>query len=249
MTGITPVFARQSQELEEAQKRLLPAGPTRGLWEGDASLLTERGWKAVLLPADFEWSGVMDDEPNWPGKEGVPEITSYYEPLMNCLKRLGRNEFIMSAEWAPTEEKRPDDEAWYCRCPADPRKLHEAYEYLKTHVPGIDMCAFDGHEDWAVTGNYEMGYLLIAEPPIIETYCEVAGGEDLLRAWYYHYEMNVETYWNEETGMPNPAMARVYDMLGWPYPVYPERHNDFWDKAYDWSLMCGNKIRSMVPPR
>lgn len=254
MPDYTLIYADQAQELEEAQMRLLPPDLVDALYDLDKEVLDARGWKSLLLPDDFRLEARPYGDPNWPVKDGAPEKFSFYEPLFRWLQRQGRREVIVSI-WPgdDAEFPEPNDYAYFCRCPLDARLIIDAYKALTDAAPRLramilgEMLLFDARGDWISVGTRGEGYLLCGDPAVIDGYYEAAGGEDIVRAYYYHYEMHIETDWTEETGLPLPYQAKLYDFVGWPYPVYPKKHNDLWRKGLDWSPMFGDRIRSIGP--
>lgn len=247
------IYADQSRELEEAQKRFLPRDLIDALNELDKEALVARGWKSLLLPGDFSLEAKPYNDPNWPVKDGAPEMFSFYEPLFWWLQNQGRREVILSHWYELFEGRYPAESALFCLCPLDARLIIEAREALERATPGGrsmiigHLLLFDAHGDWVVTGTKGEGYLLSGDPAVIDGYYEAAGGEDIVRAHFYHYEMHIETDWDLETGKPLPYHAKLYDFVGWPYPVYPKEYNDLWDKGLDWSPMFGDRIRSIGP--
>lgn len=254
MPEYTLACADQAQELEEAQMRLLPADLIDALDALDKEALDARGWKSLLLPDHFRTEIGLYKPANWPVKDDTPEPFSYYEPLFQWLQDQGRDEVIVSI-WVPPRDKfpEPNDYSYFCLCPLDARLIDEAYKVLCHAGPKLrdiiinEVLLFDASGDWVIVGTKGEGYLLCGDPAVIDGYYEVAGGEDIVRAYFYHYEMSIETDWDEETGQPHPYEAKLYDFVGWPYPVYPKKHNDFFRKRFDWSPMFGDRIKSYDP--
>lgn len=268
MSKFTPIYGKASKEWEEAQLRLNP-GKLWGMFCDSVvpssrltSALSERGWKAILLAEDlFVHDYTRKDfptEPTWPVKKCAPMIRSHFEPLLWGLKNLGRDRLILSNCVDPGEIDLPDSVPAYCSVPLDIEAFHDACMFLQSEeamrgpdgrfVDGLAiiedmMCTFDSSEDWFIVAGYEAGKLLVGTPEVVDAYCEAAGGEDIVRAYYYHWEMVIPTTWIVKTGKPSEYFARLYDLVGWPYPIYP-KSAEFSRYGIDWSLMFGDRITS-----
>lgn len=112
------------------------------------------------------------------------------------------------------------------------RKIKSLYSY---DLPSLT--AFDDTQEWMVADAQEEAHVLGGTTEFIHQYYEAAGGEEYVRAWYYHSEIG---------HLKEIDHKVLYDMAGWPHPVYPDGKHLFGDDI-DWAPMFGARIRSWGP--
>ena len=254
MSGYTVIYGDDSKGLVEAQMRLLPPDVLQAFHEGDPWPLHARGWRGLLMPGEFQaYDGLDCTYSDFPVKAGMPRSPSNFQPLLGGLERLGRDKLIISRFWRPGEIEIAADECGYIESPIDVETFHAACDFFNYDAPmqegqnGVGMYkAFDRHEDWVVTTEYEFGCLLAGSPEVIEACYLAAGGEDIVRARYYHSEICRESHFDEENLVPCEYQAKRYDMVGWPYPVYPD-YPLYEGVEIDWSTMFDDTITSIGP--
>tara|TARA_R110000787_G_scaffold63679_11_gene144192 strand:- start:294760 stop:295407 length:648 start_codon:yes stop_codon:yes gene_type:complete len=206
------------------------------------------------MPGDFQdYDGLDCTYSDFPVKAGMPRSPSNFQPLLGGLARLGRDKLIISRFEHPGEVEIAADECGYIECPPDVETFHAACDFFLCDAPPFkgefipgEYFAFDLHEDWVVKTEYECGCLLAGSPEVIEACYLAAGGEDIVRARYYHYEICDSTHFDEENLVPCEYQAKRYDMVGWPYPVYPN-YRLYYDAKIDWSAMFDDTITSIGP--
>ena len=170
---------------------------------------------------------------------------------MWCLKERQCEEIVLSNAWdIDAVPDRAQDPVLYCRCAPDMDSIFDAAGYLTKERPRCFtnstvycVMAFDATEEWAVADGCEGHHLIGGTPSFMQQYFDAAGGEEYVRAWFYHYQM-----WHGSfIGVDFDVLYRI---AGWPKPVPPP--GGLWaDGEYDidWSPMFGNRIKSCGPSK
>ena len=251
MSSFTPITGDEETHWAEVQNRLLrpmdgPAYPTY-----TALPFADPSWQSVLVTHTFGWPHQTEgpESGGWPRRDWMRDIGNYNDPLIWCLAERGCQEIVLTIEWRRprpvAEGKHP---VLYCRCTPDLEALYGAAHFLRLQEAdcrwslGPDsavMIAFDAGEEWATADGMEEYHLLGGTSEFIRQYFDAAGGEDYVRAWYYHWEM-----WNVTEIDHGP----LYDLVGWPRPVPPAAGlyaNSGGD--IDWRPMFGDRIKSCGP--
>lgn len=218
------------------------------LWSADNDPLVHRDWQKVWAASEL---GVLDfpldDEPDWPARPGLPDITSYIDPLLWCLRDLGRTDVVLYVD-VPlyTETRDVLNQPVFCRCKATLADIEAAEASLR---PSYTYCSttaiFDDTGDWLAFNGIEHNHFVAGTPAFIAQYYDSAGGEEYVRAWLYHWNTWHHTIWDRETGLPHESEMLSYDWVGWPYPVYPK--TGLHGEQIDWSKTFGDKIKSRGP--
>ena len=249
MTTFTPITGNDQERLREAALRLLDI-PRAGYFPPDNDLLfLDPSWKCVPVAENIYAATTYcmgPDQGGWPDRGDLPHIQGYLDPLLWCLRDRGCPEVFISNGWFPDGKQRPNtDETRSCRATPDPQSIGAACEYV---VPGgwQRFIMFDATEEWAIVDTWEDEHLLGGTPQFMDQYMAAAGGEDWVRAWYYHFDIWWYTYWKDD-GSPDDYMRACYDLAGWPYPVYPPDHRVPWGGDTDWTPMFGDRITSCGP--
>lgn len=251
MPDFTPITGPETAHWADVRNRLLRPmdGPE---YPSYTSLpFADPSWRSVLVTYNLGWSHQAEG-PNsggWPQRDGMPDITNYNDPLIWCLRKRRCEEIILTIEWQrPRPVKEGKSPALYCRCEPDLESIYDAAVFLGRQEAecrwtmgfyGPAMIAFDSSEEWAIADGKEEYHLLGGTQKFIREYFDAAGGEDYVRAWYYHWDM-----WNISEIDHGP----LYDLVGWPRPVPPQGGlfaNSGAD--IDWSPMFGNRIKSQGP--
>jgi len=213
-------------------------------------------WKSVLVAENFLCAKCEVDGPSyggWPRRDGLPEIETYFDPLIWCLQKRGSDGIVFSDAWKPRLPQADPTFASYCHCPLDVRSISEVAAYFdpskRPPKKGKDICgtmAFDASGEWAAAdcGLLEQYHVLGGTPEFVEQYCETAGGEEYVRAWFYHWDIWTYTDWQDD-GTPHSWQKKFYDLVGWPYPIYPKEA--YGDSDIDWTPTFGDKIKSCGP--
>lgn len=225
----------------------MPEDPTYS-----ASPFANPDWPVVLVANKFRGYEDINDETGrlsggWPRRDGMRDIKSYCDPFVWCMEARGCSEFIISTEWenmrfADGQEPPP----MYARCAADVDAINQLafffqndswiYRSLNAYdLPSLT--AFDATEEWMVADAQEEAHVLGGTREFIDQYYEAAGGEDYVRAWYYHSEMGRMKEINHKV---------LYDMAGWPHPVLHKESRYIGDDI-DWAPMFGDRIKSCGP--
>lgn len=249
MTNFTPIKGDEAKHWAEVRKRLLR--PDLDPWDYngyETSPFTDTSWQIVPIPERFCAPEVYGAESGgWPQRGDLPEITAYTDPLIWCLTARGCKEVIITNDWhQPAKIKPGKDPALYVCCDVALNTMQDArYFSYKEHFEGVEgmyanfHMAFDASGEWAVVDGVEFHHLLGGTPDFIKQYCEAAGGEDYVRAWYYHFDL-----WSMKDYPPE----YIYNLCGWPPPVPPE--GGLWFNSggdIDWTPMFGDRIKSCGP--
>lgn len=248
MVQFTPVYGEDAIPLIEVQKNLASReGCTGRYWRVGNDPLIHTDWHKVLIGYELHdaifWG--HQGETGWPQRPDLPDMKHNIDPLLWCLRDLGRTELVLAChpEVDPTVVN-DDKTAYFIRCSTDIASVHAACEFYgkqeKTSAYGI--LAFDPYGDWVIVDGDEDWMMLAGTPEFIKQYNDSAGGEEYVRAWFYQHDILHDTDWDEDTGLPNKYTAMLYDYVGWPYPVYPK--DRYLDEDIDWSPMFGDRIKS-----
>jgi hypothetical protein len=208
----------------------------------------------------------------WPRRDGLPEIESRLDPLLWCLRARGREDFIITNDLCADEgpEGKPACPQYY-RCALDMESIRGAVTemgqnsraYTGNPHQGSDdypEIAFDDTAEWVLADDGHLDcpqQLLAGTPEFMNQYVDAAGGEDYVRAWFYHYDIHEynndarEEYVQSGFKKRNPYcdfIEKKYAYVGWPVPwaLYPP--DGPWE-GYDtdWTPMFEDRIKSSGP--
>ena len=209
-------------------------------------------WTVVLVANKFRGYADINDETGrlsggWPRRDGIRDIKSYCDPFIWCLEARGCSEFIVSTEWENIRfAEDQDPPVLYARCAANVSAINhlgfffeEESRKIKSlnHYDLPSLTAFDDTQEWMVVDAQEEAHVIGGTNEFIKQYYEAAGGEEYVRAWYYHSEIG---------HLKEIDHKVLYDMAGWPHPVYPDGKHIFGDDI-DWEPMFGDRIKSWGP--
>lgn len=255
MTAYTLISGDEAKLLVDIQRRILGVDPEPLDWSKIKSPFCADDWKILAVSGHFHDStDTGQTGGGWPRRDGMDDIDSYLDPLFWHLRAMGRDHVIVSMNWEPWPQVfDPHGPALYCRCPLDADVIYDACYALSDELRKIGafttMCkvmAFDTHGDWATADTEEEAHLLGGTPEFIDGYCQAAGGEDYVRAWFYHWDIKgpITYFWNP----PPPAewQKKFYDFLGWPPAPYLKGRTGS-SPDIDWSLTFGDRIKSCGP--
>ena len=251
MSSFTPVTGDEAAHWAAVRNRLLRpmSGPEYPVY---TSLpFSDPSWQAALVTHNLAEAHTAEGPKSggWPRRDGMRDIENCNDPLMWCLQDRGCREIVLTIEWQrPRPVKDGKTPVFYCRCTPDLESLYDVAWFFENQEKdckrgmgfyGPVMIAFDESEEWAIADGKEEFHLLGGTPAFIQQYFDAAGGEDYVRAWYYHWEM-----WNITEIDHGP----LYDLVGWPRPVVPPGGlyaNTGGD--IDWTPMFGDRIKSCGP--
>lgn len=259
MAGFSLIEGSARDDMVELRNRLVVSIPNDGLWwMGEGSPFINDDWKAVLVPWGFygatrinagRESGPSLVDGGWPSREGLPEISAFVDPLIWCLEARGCQEIIITNDrGVQPEDHNNGNEVppLYFRVKLDARAMARVCVECDLVNPGLysfKVLVFDATGEWASCDYFDDDHLIGGTSEFIEQYYAAAGGEEYVRAWYYHYNLKNDYVGPGRYGSPED----FYSVTGWPPPIYPEsrfvlRHQDI-----DWTPMFGDRIKSCGP--
>lgn len=255
MAGFVLLCGDEAKRWLEVQQRLLGPEPKYHAWDSPVSPFCNPAWKLAAVASDvYRSEADGPTEMGWPCRDGLADIKSYHDPLFWHLSNLGRDELILSMNWKPwTEAASPNGPALYCRCCLDAAAISDACDAMDAELSKIGpitafskVMAFDAHEDWAICDTEEEAHLLGGTPEFINGYFKAAGGEDYVRAWFYHWDMIGPITLDWDPQPPSKLQTTFYKLIGWPPAPYPKGGKFIGDDV-DWTPAFGDRIKSTGP--
>ncbi len=257
MTKTELITGEAARPLSARRHRLVRHTDIPHPWGCTISPFLDETWRLVPVAdwvSGFESmciNGIECGEGGWPQRGDLPDLERNLDVLMWHLKRLGRDRVIVSHELKLVPDIVAEDRSQYCVCPADAKAVHEACVELAgfgfrsaSGQHSIEkFILFDEHEDWSAVDSEGERHFLGGTPEFIEGYCETAGGEEFVRAWFYWWDIigPITTDW--EPFPPSPGQKAIYDLVGWPIAPYA----DLKDGDIDWAPTFGDRIKSCGP--
>lgn len=264
---------KHARKFAEIRNRLVLSGFSSPWDEGFRSPFRNPNWHVVLVGANLgidhgNTRVLFDDDPSWPDRGDLPPMQTYDDPLFWCLEKRKSNHMIV------TRDRVEGDFDWavkhnaviYCACAPDMESIDAANIFMEGNVynvsdnrwlngdgtiasfGGAEVIAFDESEEWATYDlGYELPHLLGGTPTFIRQYIDAAGGEDHVRAVFYHWDVKgwMTLDWDNA---PCLHQRNLYALAGWPPPNYASIERDWKvDRPIDWSPMFGNRIKSIGP--
>lgn len=221
----------------------------------DDSPFAEPDWKIVPVAGRIYCEKVEGpDSAGWPVRDGLPDIETYLDPLIWCLRKRSCREIVIytNSRFQPLNPAKKIPQL-FCRCEPEIESIKEACEYLHVERDGRELTthieefmAFDESGEWAMIDNIEDFHFLGGTPEFMARYFEAAGGEDYVRAWFYHWDIVGPISYENQDGQPRAYQKTLYDLVGWPYPPYPVG-GLFDGDDLDWSPVFGDRIKSGGP--
>ncbi len=257
ITEDDPDFAR----LRELRNRVFKPD-TRCLWGGPdiepEPPFVDPAWKGILLPTSIgSWESGMDPAPGmlhirsntvewfdgFPRRDGLPELRSWTDPLIWCLEKRDADCLVLTNDSIPAE----DYESLHDRPPSygvvtpDNKGIDDGFnEFVRLFGKSIQdqpILMFDPSGDWGLADFEEADFLVGATPKFYDQYCEVAGGEHFVKAWYYFYCIT-----DMISGPHDYGSEHYFSMTDWS-SYFIDLHIFEFKRPIDWAAEFGDKIK------
>lgn len=234
---------------------------TRCMWRKPPERpFRESAWKTILVPAfmtlgaecdaapGFTWyspgsKDKVDVDPDWPRRDGLPEIMSWSDPLIWCLEKRGRDSLIFTNDQLAEDTCRGDNgyRPLYLVAPVDLQELTdgilEVLDMIPNKAENNGCLLFDHSCEWGSADFENIDWLIGGTPAFYDQYCEASGGEDYVRAWYYYWSVC-----QMQSGPYEFGCDLYFPLTDWPYD-FLEEYFPYYNKSIDWSSIFGDRIK------
>lgn len=255
---ISLIEGTRRDDMVTMRNRLFVPDPREKLWPFDRqeSPFADGLWKCILVPEDFYDATFGDDDRyglplrrsgGWPQRNGMRDINTHMDPLIWCLEHRGCDSIVVTNDWESTHNTTVP--SVYFRVALNLESISAACRACEQARPKdwpYRVLAFDTSGEWASCDYFDDDHLIGGTSEFIEQYHAAAGGEDFVRAWYYHWNLTNLLSGPNEHGSPES----YYGHTGWPPPVYPEDSHYgcvLMGEDIDWTPMFGDRIKSCGP--
>jgi|GEM_PF-1930415 len=218
-----------------------------------SSPFVQSSWKMVLVPrllGQGFFEADRDEHGGWPLREPpLPVLEQFSDPLLWCLKNRKSETMVLTSDWPAVDVTwQSSNKILYCQSPLRLDELDYTvdlfyecgFRSLMMGVTSRSIIAFDESEDWAIADGFDEYHILGGTPEFIDQYYAAAGGEEYVRAWYYHQWLIHKKWFDEDH-------RSLVDLVGWPQPVWPANGGPYGEDDIDWTPMFGDRIKSCGP--